>query len=385
MSDAAWITGSDAPERTRLRVGFLPLTDCAPIVAAAELGFDQRHGIVIVPVREPSWAAIRDRLISGELDAAHTLYGMVYGVELGVGGVREDMSILMTLSRNGQGITFSSQLAAQGIVDGETLARRLARGDRALTFAQTFPTGTHALWLYYWLAAHGIDPILDLQSITVPPPQMVESLRAGRIDGCCVGEPWNALAAREGVGFTAATSQQIWPDHPEKVLACTRAFAQTHPNAARALVRAVLEAARFADRFENRPEVAQLLAQPRYIDMDVANIEPRLLGRYEDGRGALWQDEHAVRFHDEGAVNFPYLSDAMWFMVQQHRWGLLRTAPDYLAVAQRVNCIGLYSDAASALGVALPSSPMRTSRLIGGAVWNGTPPAQSASTPSVPA
>jgi nitrate/nitrite transport system substrate-binding protein len=357
----------------RVRIGFLPLTDCASVIVAAERGFDRKHGIEIVPVREPSWAAIRDKLIRGELDAAHALYGLVYGVELGIGSVRESMAVLMTLSQNGQGITLSNQFRRLGIADGTGLKRFIDRRERELTFAQTFPTGTHALWLNYWLAANGIDPLLDLQTVTVPPPQMVASMRVDRIDGCCVGEPWNARATHDGVGFTVATSQQIWPDHPEKVLATTRHFTEQHPHTAHALIMAVLEASRFVDQQANRPAIARLLARPEYIATDSAVIEPRFLGHYADGHGRVWKDAHPIRFHGEGEVNFPYLSDAIWFMSQQRRWGLLKTDPDYLGVAQRVNRIDLYREAAAALGVALPSSPMRTSRLMDGALWNGSP------------
>lgn len=381
MRDAdptAWLAGSDAPETTELKVGFLPLTDCASVIVAAERGFDRKHGIKIVPTRERSWAAVRDKLISGELDAAHTLYGLVYGVELAIGGVHEDMAVLMTLSRNGQGITFSNQLRELGVIDGATLKGCIDRSERELTFAQTFPTGTHALWLYYWLAAHGIDPFSDLQSVTVPPPQMVTNMRAGRIDGCCVGEPWNARAVHDGIGFTAATSQQIWPDHPEKVLAATRRFVEQRPNAARALIAATLEASRFVDRHVNQMAIAELLAQSSYIDTDLRVIAPRFLGRYEDGRGNVWRDPHPLRFHDDGDVNFPYLSDAIWFMSQHRRWGLLKSDPDYVAVARRVNQIGLYREAAAQVGVALPAQPMRSSRLMDGTLWDGTAPVRHA-------
>ena len=178
---SAWAAGSDAPEKKELRVGFMPLTDCASVVIAATEGFDRKHGIKITPVKETSWAAIRDKLITGELDAAHVLYGLVYGVQMGIGGIRRDMAVLMTLNRNGQGITLSRQLHEQGVADGETLKSLIGRKDREYTFAQTFPTGTHAMWLNYWLAAHGIHPAADARTITVPPPQMGDAMRAGQI------------------------------------------------------------------------------------------------------------------------------------------------------------------------------------------------------------
>lgn len=172
VRQGAWAAGTDAPEKHEVRVGFIPLTDCASVVVAATEGFDRKHGIRIVLSRESSWAAIRDQLISGELDAAHVLYGLVYGVQMGIGGVRNDMAVLMTLSNNGQGITWSNQLRDRGVTDGAGLKALIDTEPRSLAFAQTFPTGTHAMWLSYWLASQGIDPVADVKTIVVPPPQI---------------------------------------------------------------------------------------------------------------------------------------------------------------------------------------------------------------------
>jgi nitrate/nitrite transport system substrate-binding protein len=378
VREGAWAAGTDAPEKTALRIGFMPLTDCAPIAVAIEQGFDRKYGLQIVPVKQPSWATVRDGLLNGDLDAAHALYGLIYGVHMGIAGLQRDMAVLMTLNQNGQGITLSSRLRDLGVTDGRALATYVRSHPGELGFAQTFPTGTHAMWLYYWLAAHGIHPFRDVGTTVVPPPQMVARLRAGFIDGCCVGEPWNARAIQEEVGFTAATSQQVWPDHPEKVLSATAAFVERCPNSSRALVMALLEACRYIDTTRNRRQVAELIAGPRYMDTPVDVIAPRFLGDYEDGLGRKWKDDHAIRFHDDGAVNFPYLSDGMWFLTQQRRWGLLKREPDYATVAAQVNRTDLYAQAAAQVGVASPSEPMRISTLIDGAVWNGSAPAQYA-------
>ena len=183
-----------APEKTRLNIGFIALTDCASIVMAQELGLFRKHGLDVTLSRQPSWAAIRDRVTLGELDAAHMLYGLVYGTHLGVGGPRKDMAALMGLNHNGQGIVLSNELRERGVTDGASLKKLIDRRERTYTFAQTFPTGTHAMWLFYWLAAAGIDPLRDVRVITVPPPQMVAQMRAGNMDGYCVGEPWAAPA-----------------------------------------------------------------------------------------------------------------------------------------------------------------------------------------------
>ena len=177
MSPHAWAQGSDAPEKKEVRIGFIPLTDCASVVMAAVNKFDEKYGVKIVPTKEASWAGVRDKLVNGELDMAHVLWGLVYGVHVGIGGPKKDMAVLMNLNRNGQAITLSKKLADKGAVDGASLAKLMAADKRPdgemRTFAQTFPTGTHAMWLYYWMAAAGINPLKDAKVITVPPPQMV--------------------------------------------------------------------------------------------------------------------------------------------------------------------------------------------------------------------
>lgn len=373
----AWVNGSDAPEKTEINLGFMALSDCASVVVAATQGFAQPHGLTLNLKRQSSWANLRDKLVSGELDAAHSLYGLVYAVHLGIGGVAAtDMAVLMGLNQNGQSINLSRGLQALGVTSPEALDRHVHQTRTKLTFAQTFPTGTHAMWLYYWLASQGIHPLQDVDSVVVPPPQMVAHLRAGRIDGFCVGEPWSASAVQQDLGFTLATTQTLWPDHPEKVLGCTRAFVEQYPNTARALVMAVLEASRFIEEStENRRSTAQLLSAAQYLDAPLDSIEPRLLGDYADGLGHRWQDPHALRLHGDGEVNLPYLSDGMWFMTQFRRWGLLRDDPDYLAVARQVQQLDLYRQAASAVGVASPAGDMRSSQLIDGKIWDGSDPA----------
>lgn len=297
-------------------------------------------------------------------------------MHLGIGGVNaSDMAVLMGLNQNGQSINLSRELQGLQVTSPEALYQHVHQRRAKLTFAQTFPTGTHAMWLYYWLASQGIHPLQDVDSVVVPPPQMVAHLHAGRIDGFCVGEPWSASAVRQDQGFTLATTQAIWPDHPEKVLGCTRAFVEQYPNTARALVMAILEASRFIEQSrENRESTAQLLSASAYLDAPLDCIQPRLLGDYADGLGNQWQDPHALRFHNAGAVNLPYLSDGMWFMTQFRRWGLLREDPDYLGVARQVQQLGLYREAATAVGVASWGQDMRSSQLIDGKIWDGTDP-----------
>ncbi len=374
VRSGAWAAGTDKPEKTEVKIGFIPLTDCAPIVVASEMGFDKKYGIKITPSKEASWAAIRDKTVNGELDAAHVLYGLMYGVQMGIGGQQKDMAVLMTLNHNGQGITLSNQVKDKGVVDGATLKRLIDNENRDYTFAQTFPTGTHAMWLYYWLAAYGINPVKDVKTIVVPPPQMVANMRVGNMDGYCVGEPWNARAIFDKIGYTVATSQDIWVDHPEKVLGTTADFVAKNPNTARAIIMAVLDACRYIDATANRPAVAKLISSKSYVNAPEEVIEGRFLGKYENGNGKKWQDPNYMKFFDDGKVPFPYLSDGMWFMTQHKRWGLLKSDPDYLAVAKKVNRIDLYTEAASALGISVPKDALRSSKLIDGVVWDGKDP-----------
>ncbi|MBA4260444.1 MAG: nitrate transporter [Comamonadaceae bacterium] len=374
-----WAAGSDAPEKTEVKIGFIPLTDCASVVMAAELGIDKKYGVKIVPTKEASWPGVRDKLVNGELDFAHVLYGLIYGVQLGIGGAKKDMAVLMTLNRNGQAITLSKKLADAGAVDGASLAKVMAANPREYTFAQTFPTGTHAMWLYYWLAANGINPMKGAKIVTVPPPQMVANMRVGNMDGFCVGEPWNHRAIIDGIGITATTTQDIWKDHPEKVLGTTAEFAQKHPNTARAVTAAILEAGRWIDSsLQNKIKMAETIAQRAYVNTSVDAINQRILGRYQNGLGKTWDDPNFMKFYDNGAVNFPYLSDGMWFLTQHKRWGLLKDHPDYLAVAKAVNRIDIYKQAASASKTPLPPSDMRSSKLMDGVVWDGKDPAKYA-------
>lgn len=375
----AWINGHDTPEKTVVRLGYLPLTDSASLIVAATQGFAERYGLRVELHRQTSWSTLRDHLLTGELDAAQGLYGLIYSMHLGLASRRTPMAVLMGLNQNGQSINLSAGLQRAGVTDAKALAKRVHQGSAPLCLASTFPTGTHAMWLYYWLATLGIHPLRDLDTLMVPPSLMVQHLKARRIDGFCAGDPWGACAIQQGQAFTVATSQSIWPDHPEKVLTSTQDFATRYPNTAKALVMAVLDASRFIDQStESRRCTAQWVSRPEFVDAPLEAVLPRMLGQYQDGNGEHWQDDHPLRFHGGGAVNMPYLSDAMWFMTQFRRWGLLQDDPDYLGIAEEVQQLSIYRAAARELNIPVPASPLRSSTLIDGQVWDGSDPYQYA-------
>jgi nitrate/nitrite transport system substrate-binding protein len=372
---AVYAQGSDKPEKEEVRIGFIPLTDCASVVMASVLGFDKKYGVKIIPTKEASWAGVRDKLVNGELDFAHVLYGLIYGVHLGTSGPKKDMAILMTLNQNGQAITLSKKLADKGAVDAASLAKLMATDKRDYTFAQTFPTGTHAMWLYYWMASVGINPLKDAKVITVPPPQMVANMRVGNMDGYCVGEPWGHRAIADGIGITASTTQDIWPDHPEKVLGTTAEFAKKYPNTARAVTAAILDASKWIDAgLQNKMKMAETIADKAYVNTSVDVINQHILGRYQNGLGKTWDDKNHMKFYADGQATFPYLSDGMWFLTQHKRWGLLKDHPDYLNVAKQINHIDIYKQAATASNTPVPKDAMRTSKFMDGMVWDGKDP-----------
>ncbi|SAK58898.1 ABC-type nitrate/sulfonate/bicarbonate transporter, periplasmic ligand binding protein [Caballeronia calidae] len=357
-------TNFPAPERTHLRLGFVALSDAAPLAVAALRALGARYGITIELCRQPSWAAVRDKLLSGEIDAAHALYGLVYGVQLGIGGPQADMAVLMVLNRNGQAISLSRPLA-EAIDQGASVREALRSLGRTPVIAQTFPTGTHAMWLYYWLAAHGVHPLRDIQSIVIPPPRMADALVEGALDGFCAGEPWHAVAEARGAGRTVAYTSEIWPDHPEKVLACRRDFAALYPNTARALVRTMLDACAWLDASAHRSEIAEALSSAELVGVPRALIEPRLAATHGVDARAL-----PVRFFDGGAVNYPRVSDGLWFITQYRRWGMLDADIDDARIAASVNQTALYREAAQAAGIALPGE-RRAATFCDGRAWDG--------------
>ena len=372
---AVYAQGSDKPEKEEVKIGFIPLTDCASVVMASVLGIDKKYGVKIIPTKEASWAGVRDKLVNGELDFAHVLYGLVYGVHLGTSGPKKDMAVLMTLNQNGQAITLSKKLSDKGAVDAASLAKLMSTDKREYTFAQTFPTGTHAMWLYYWLASVGINPLKDAKVITVPPPQMVANMRVGNMDGYCVGEPWGHRAIADGIGITATTTQDIWPDHPEKVLGTTAEFAKKYPNTARAVTAAILEAGKWIDAgLQNKMKMAETIADKAYVNTSVDVINQRILGRYQNGLGKTWDDKNHMKFFADGNATFPFLSDGMWFLTQHKRWGLLKDHPDYLNVAKQINHIDIYKQAATASNTPVPKDVIRTSKFMDGVVWDGKDP-----------
>src|SRR6187401_707166 len=264
------VYADDSPEVKNMSFGMIALTDCAPIVMAHELGYFKKFGIESVISKEASWAVIRDKLSLGENQATHMLIGMPLASTMGLAGSPvKPMVIPWLLNRNGQAITLNNMLKQAGVKTPQALkpiADKAKAAGEPLTFAMTFPPGTHAMWMRYWLASGGINPDKDVSLITIPPPQMVANMKVDKMDGFCVGEPWNARAISDKIGYTAITTQQMWKDHPEKVCAFTEEFAEKNPKTVKAVLKALYEASVWLDDLGNRPEQADIVSRAAYIN-----------------------------------------------------------------------------------------------------------------------
>jgi nitrate/nitrite transport system substrate-binding protein len=344
---------SDGPEVSELKFGMIALTDCSPIVIAHEKGFFKKYGITSVVSKGASWAAIRDSLSNGDLQATHMLIGMPLTSTMGLlGAPKKPMVIPWLMNRNGQSITLGKGFRGK-VKDDPKALKPLVDEAKAkgtpMTFAMTFPGGTHAMWMRFYLGAGGIHPDRDIALITIPPPQMIANMKIGKMDGFCVGEPWNARAIADDIGFTSINTQDFWKDHPEKVCAFTAEFAEKNPKTVKAVLKALHEASVWLDHLENRPEQAEIVARPTYINCPKELILGRLLGTYDFGDGRTRKDPNYMIFHERNC-NYPQPKYAKWFLTQYRRWGMVEGPPDYEGVARQVMRPDLYEEAMKELG-----------------------------------
>jgi two-component system, oxyanion-binding sensor len=286
-----------------LRVGFVPLTDAAPLLVARAFGMFERHGVSVLLSREVGWATVRDKITYRELDAAHALAGMLCATQLGCGCPPCDVLTALVFNLHGNGITLSRRLADAGVRDAAGLRDevRRRRGERRLTFGVVFPWSSHHLQLLDWLRAARVDPVQDVRIVVVPPAQMFRNLVAGTLDGYCAGEPWNSLAAREGAGVVAAWSAVQDRGHMEKVLMVRADFAAKHAVEHTALVAALLEACLWCDEPQNREALVQLLALRENLDLPAEVIAPALVGPLAPAPGGTPDASDAVIFHRRDA------------------------------------------------------------------------------------
>lgn len=347
------VFADDSPEMANCRCGIIALTDCSPFAIAAEKGHFKKYGINATVTKGANWAAIRDSLSNGDNQFTHMLLGMPIASTMGLlGSPKKPMVIPWMVNRNGQAITLKSEWKGKVGADPKGLKPFVDQAKKLgepLTFAMTFPPGTHAMWMRYYLAAGGINPDKDVSLITIPPPQMVANMKVGKMDGFCVGEPWNARAIADKIGFTSVTTQDIWKDHPEKVCAFTAEFADKHPKTVKAILKGLHDASVWLDDDANRPEQVAIVGKPNYINCAPEIILGRLLGKLDYGDGRVVTDPTPMHFSKRNC-NFPQAKFAKWWLTQFRRWGMVSSAPDHEGVAKKVMRGDLYEEAMKEIG-----------------------------------
>ncbi|MEA3186457.1 MAG: two-component system, oxyanion-binding sensor [Chthoniobacter sp.] len=310
-----------------LRIGFVPLNDCAPLVMAQELGLFRKYGVRVELSREVGWATIRDKIIYGEIEAAHAVAGLVFACNLGLGCIQKACLTGLVLNLHGNAITLSNRLIARGVTDAKTLGAAVtrSRGKRPFSFGVAAQVSSHHFLMRRWLRTGGINPDRDVRLIVVPPPQMFANLKAGHIDGYCVGEPWNSVAVMRGAGWCPATSEDLAPLHPEKILLVQKRFAEVRATEHVALIAALLEACAFCDCAENRERIVETLAQPQYVGAPIEALRMSMLDRFHFTKGRVEKtpDFNVFSRHD---ANRPSPEKANWILSELQGCGVINDA-----------------------------------------------------------
>jgi nitrate/nitrite transport system ATP-binding protein len=367
------IAKSHGLEKTSLNLGFIPLTDCAPLIVAQEKGFFAKHGLTQVNlVRESSWNAIGEGVTSGRLDAAQMVAGMPLSLSIGMHNNHPSPTVTaLTLSRNGNAITLSKEFYDRGIRTLTDFKAAIAmNSDRLYTLGVVDRASMHNLMLRYWLASDGIDPDEDVNLVVIPPSEMVANLKAGNIDGYCAGEPWNSQAVAEKIGFVIATDIDIWPNYLEKVLGVREDWANKNPETHLALIKALMQACEYCDDRRHREEIVQLIAQPNYVGADAKYIRPGFLEAYDRGTQAKPEILPTYNEFYVDKTNYPSRVEGLWILVQMARWGIVPFPRNWIEIIDRVRRSDVYSEAARQLN--LPGlEPERTAfKLFDGSVFN---------------
>jgi nitrate/nitrite transport system substrate-binding protein len=364
----AFAQGSTTPEVRKATLGYIALTDSAPLIIAKEKGLFAKYGMPDVEVaKQASWGATRDNIVlggdRGGIDGAHILSPMPYLLHTGrivQNNQPVPMAVLARLNTNGQAISVAAKHLALGAkLDASPLKQALNSDSKV---AMTFRGGTHDLWIRYWLAGAGIDPERDVSTIVVPPPQMVANMRVGTMDAFCVGEPWNAQLVNQRLGYTALITGELWRDHPEKAFALRADFVQRNPRATEALTAAVIEAARWCDEAANKEEMCNILGRRAWFNVPASDILPRQRGEvdYGDGRRATNLDNSMKFWRDH--ASYPFRSHDLWFLTEDIRWGVFPEATDTKALVAQVNREDIWRVAAERAGVPNRETPSGTSR-----------------------
>ncbi|MBN2781968.1 MAG: ABC transporter substrate-binding protein [Campylobacterales bacterium] len=364
-------------EKKELTIGFIALTDCAPIVIAEEKGFFDKYGLDVHVVKEGGgWPGIQQKVINGEYDFSHALAGMPIAATLGING-EANLQAVLSLDFNGNGITFGNNIIKEmkkyGMdekkrpLGSESLkkyidAKKAKEGDKyqPLAFGMVHPVSTHNYELRYWMASSGIEPDRDTTIKPFPPPTMPSNLIAGNIEGYCVGEPWNERIVLEKKGSTLVTNYDIWNNNPKKVLQTRADFVEKYPETTKAVMKAIIEAQMWLDAsWENRKEAAQILSKPNYVKAPVKVLEKSMTGTFQYLKGQDSEPNPEFNVFANYYAAYPFYSHGMWFITQMYRWGQLDKPVNMKEVIEKTYRPDLFEAAAKEVGYKLPPSPWK--------------------------
>ncbi|MCK1302225.1 ABC transporter substrate-binding protein [Bradyrhizobium sp. 24] len=363
------------PEVKGAKLGFIALSDAGPLFVAKDKGLFAKYGMPDTDVqKQASWGTTRDNLVLGSegngIDGAHILTPMPYLISAGKvtqNNQPTPMYILARLNLDSQCISVANEYADLKLgVDATpfkaALEKKKASG-KAVKAAMTFPGGTHDLWIRYWLAAGGIDPDKDIETIVVPPAQMVANMKVGTMDCFCVGEPWNLQLIHQNIGYTAITTGELWNKHPEKSFGMRAAFVDKYPKAAKALLMAVMEAQQWSDKAENKAELAAIMGKRQWMNCPVEDVLDRTAGKFDYGLpGKVVENSPHIMKYWRDFASYPFQSHDLWFLTEDIRWGKYEANFDTKALIAKVNREDMWRDAAKTLGIASAEIPTSTSR-----------------------
>ncbi|MCF3606554.1 ABC transporter substrate-binding protein [Planktothrix agardhii 1033] len=375
---APMVIAKNGLEKVNLDLGFIPLTDCAPLIIAKEKGIFEEYGLSEVTLsRETSWKLLGQGVIEGRLDAAQMVAGMPIAMTLGF-GKNPPLPIVtaMTLSRNGNGITLSKNLYEHGVKTLEDFKIYIENNlDKVHTLGMVHPSSMHNLMLRYWLAAGNINPDQDVNLTVIPPPQMQANLKAGNIDGYCVGGPWNARSVHEGLGFVIANSFDIFPNgHTEKVLGVKEEWANRYPKTHVALVKSLIDACDYCDDRRNREEILEILCRDEYIGSAPEYTRLGFIDPVDRGNGqpAELLINYNQFFVDK--TNCPDATEFLWIMAEMARWGITPFPKNWVSILERVLRTDVYGQAARELGLSDTGRDRQSIKLFDGTIFNPNDP-----------
>jgi ABC-type nitrate/sulfonate/bicarbonate transport system substrate-binding protein len=304
-----------------LRVGFLPVNDCAPLVVAKEYGLFKKHGLAVELKRESSWKELHQQISYREIEAAHAPAALPFLMNLGVTPLQVRTVTGLVLSLQGNAITISQELWRKGVRDAEGLGRQIAkeRGSRIYTFAVDLPFSTEYFLLCQWLREGGLMPLRTVRILKVAPAEMFPMLKLGYLDGYCTGEPWTSLAVEAGIGRCVATSGTLAPLHPEKILLVREDFAEKHSEEHERMIAALMEACAFCDIQQNRPDLCEILSQPEYVNAPIECLQAGLLGPCDPEESGL-HSLYGLNIFQRYGANDPTARRTAWITGQLHRF-----------------------------------------------------------------